>query len=123
MPHAKSIPRRCDVGSLSEHHHWEENEGRRQFRTARAVWFLVVVKIADNWRFPGSTRPLVAFIPMPTVAFAIVRLTGLTMHVTLTPGATALAVATDTLWVPFGHKANLAPQHWMGGLRRSSMSR
>ena len=29
-------------------------------------------------------------------------------HVTLTPGAAALAVATDTLWVPFGHKANLA---------------
>jgi hypothetical protein len=27
----------------------------------------------------ASTRPLVAFIPMPTVAFAIVRLTGLTM--------------------------------------------
>jgi hypothetical protein len=26
-------------------------------------------------------------------------------HVTLTPGAAALAVATDTLWVPFGHKA------------------
>jgi hypothetical protein len=43
-------------------------------------------------------------------------------HVTLTPGATALAVATDTLWVPSGTKANLAPQHRMGGLRMS-MSR
>jgi hypothetical protein len=40
-------------------------------------------------------------------------------HVTLTPGATALAVATDTLWVPSGTKANLAPQHRMGGLRMS----
>jgi hypothetical protein len=31
-------------------------------------------------------------------------------HVTLTPGAAALAVATDTLWVPFGHKGDLG-QH------------
>jgi hypothetical protein len=27
-------------------------------------------------------------------------------HVTLTPGAAALALATDTLWVPFGPKAS-----------------
>jgi hypothetical protein len=47
---------------------------------------------------------------MPTVAFAIV--------LTLTPGATALAVATDALWVP---RAQLAPQHRMGGLRMSPL--
>jgi hypothetical protein len=53
----------------------------------------------------GTTRPtapdgraahvaLVAFIPMPTVAFAIVRHRAANRldHVTLTPGATALAV-------------------------------
>jgi hypothetical protein len=32
-----------------------------------------------------------------------------------------LAVATDTLWVPSGTKANLAPQHRMGGLRMSPL--
>src|ERR1044072_6321586 len=40
-------------------------------------------------------------------------------HVTLTPGATALAAATDTLWVPSGTKAKLAPGPLMGELRMS----
>jgi len=40
------------------------------------------------------------------VALAWVREWDSVYHVTLTPGATALAVVTDTLWVPSGTKAN-----------------
>jgi hypothetical protein len=40
-------------------------------------------------------------------------------HVTLTPGAAALAVATDTLW----NQRKLCPAARMAALRRSPMSR